>query len=496
MCGIVGYVGKRNAQDVLLDGLEKLEYRGYDSAGVALALDGGIRVVKSKGRLTALREKLAAQQLAQSFCGIGHTRWATHGEPSDVNSHPHSTPRVSIVHNGIIENYGLLKERLAAKGYTFQSETDTEVLVKLIDSCYTGDPLRALQQALAKVRGSYALAVLFIMPTLFLVLMAGAMSNYLQDKPPTLHLVLQASPSGAYEQVFRAALAAQLPGSELLAQGDARSARINLPTDFSETLLDDEQQGLALSFPPQLDKLSRQHLRGAMRIALAQTRLVHQLIRQLQNRPGVAAQQFKLQLANRHAALSAGDLPQVQCHLDHTAIAPAHRPGRAFKCRGKARLQRGKHRALGVQALPGGRGLQSGLHQRGPRHRHLPLTTQAQCGITAVAGLEGLQPLRRVIPAHPAQAQGHALGAQGLRGCVEVDVVHLLAHGLAARQRWQTRQLTGQASGVGRGQGQLDFKLCTRAVLAGRGHGVCLARSRRHGEGPLPEMSAGSRHAP
>ena len=86
MCGIVGYVGKRSAQDVLLDGLEKLEYRGYDSAGVALALDGGIRVVKSKGRLTALREKLAAQQLAQSFCGIGHTRWATHGEPSDVNS--------------------------------------------------------------------------------------------------------------------------------------------------------------------------------------------------------------------------------------------------------------------------------------------------------------------------------------------------------------------------------------------------------------------------
>ena len=161
MCGIVGYVGKRSAQDVLLDGLEKLEYRGYDSAGVALALDGGIRVVKTKGRLTALRERLAAQQLAQSFCGIGHTRWATHGEPSDVNSHPHSTPRVSIVHNGIIENYGLLKERLIAKGYTFQSETDTEVLVKLIDSCYTGDPLRALQQALAKVRGSYALAVLF-----------------------------------------------------------------------------------------------------------------------------------------------------------------------------------------------------------------------------------------------------------------------------------------------------------------------------------------------
>jgi len=176
MCGIVGYVGKRSAQDVLLDGLEKLEYRGYDSAGVALALDGGIRVVKSKGRLIQLRQKLAAQALAQSFCGIGHTRWATHGEPSDVNSHPHSTPRVSIVHNGIIENYGILKERLIAKGYTFESETDTEVLVKLIDSCYTGDPLRALQEALAKVRGSYALAVLF------------------RDRPDTIFAVKRESP--------------------------------------------------------------------------------------------------------------------------------------------------------------------------------------------------------------------------------------------------------------------------------------------------------------
>ena len=176
MCGIVGYVGKRSAQDVLLDGLEKLEYRGYDSAGVALALDGGIRVVKSKGRLTQLRQKLAAQALAQSFCGIGHTRWATHGEPSDVNSHPHSTPWVSIVHNGIIENYGILKERLIAKGYTFESETDTEVLVKLIDSCYTGDPLRALQGALAKVRGSYALAVLF------------------RDRPDTIFAVKRESP--------------------------------------------------------------------------------------------------------------------------------------------------------------------------------------------------------------------------------------------------------------------------------------------------------------
>ena len=161
MCGIVGYVGKRNAQNVLLDGLEKLEYRGYDSAGVALELEGGIRVVKSKGRLAELRKKLELQALAESRCGIGHTRWATHGEPSDVNSHPHSTPRVSIVHNGIIENYGILKERLMAKGYTFESETDTEVLVKLIDNCYEGEPLKALHEALGMVRGSYALAVLF-----------------------------------------------------------------------------------------------------------------------------------------------------------------------------------------------------------------------------------------------------------------------------------------------------------------------------------------------
>ena len=161
MCGIVGYVGMRSAQQVLLDGLEKLEYRGYDSAGVALTQRDGIRVVKSKGRLSTLRSKLEELALPQSSCGIGHTRWATHGEPSDVNSHPHSTPRVSIVHNGIIENYGALKERLIAKGYTFASETDTEVLVKLIDSCYQGEPLQALQAALAKVRGSYALAVLF-----------------------------------------------------------------------------------------------------------------------------------------------------------------------------------------------------------------------------------------------------------------------------------------------------------------------------------------------
>ena len=180
MCGIVGYSGKRSAQEVLLNGLEKLEYRGYDSAGVALALEGGIHVVKSKGRLEVLRRKLEAENLPESFCGIGHTRWATHGEPSDINSHPHSTPRVSIVHNGIIENYGPLKADLMAKGVTFESETDTEVLVKLIDYFCCAQPkqspLAALREALALVRGSYALGVLF------------------RDEPDTIYAVKKESP--------------------------------------------------------------------------------------------------------------------------------------------------------------------------------------------------------------------------------------------------------------------------------------------------------------
>ena len=161
MCGIVGYVGTRNSQDVLLEGLSKLEYRGYDSAGVALAMGDSIRVVKAKGRLAVLRDKLQGEALPPCCCGIGHTRWATPGAPSEENSHPQSTPRVSLVHNGIIENYGHLKTLLQQQGYTFESETDTEVLVKLIDSCYQGDPLKAILEALGKVRGSYAIAVLF-----------------------------------------------------------------------------------------------------------------------------------------------------------------------------------------------------------------------------------------------------------------------------------------------------------------------------------------------
>ena len=134
MCGIVGYIGSRQSTDVLLDGLSKLEYRGYDSAGVALCVNDEIRVVKAQGRLAVLAEKLNGMPPMASHCGIGHTRWATHGAPSDVNSHPHCAARVSLVHNGIIENYAQLKEHLMKRGYEFCSETDTEVLVKLLDS--------------------------------------------------------------------------------------------------------------------------------------------------------------------------------------------------------------------------------------------------------------------------------------------------------------------------------------------------------------------------
>ena len=167
MCGIVGYVGMRSAQQVLLDGLEKLEYRGYDSAGVALTQRDGIRVVKSKGRLSTLRSKLEELALPQSSCGIGHTRWATHGEPNDINSHPHVSQngKVALVHNGIIENYQEIKDRLLNKGFTFVSQTDTEVVAQLLDYYYTGESagnaLDAITRMMLHVRGSYALGVLF-----------------------------------------------------------------------------------------------------------------------------------------------------------------------------------------------------------------------------------------------------------------------------------------------------------------------------------------------
>ncbi|WP_159884492.1 glutamine--fructose-6-phosphate transaminase (isomerizing) [Paenibacillus puerhi] len=161
MCGIVGYVGKRNSQNILIDGLKKLEYRGYDSAGVAVYTTEGLQIKKSKGRLAVLESKLVEAPLSGNI-GIGHTRWATHGKPSDVNSHPHTdnSSKFSVVHNGIIENYIALKEELMEQGHVFVSETDTEVISHLIASLYEGDIVKAVQQAVTRMRGAFALGVL------------------------------------------------------------------------------------------------------------------------------------------------------------------------------------------------------------------------------------------------------------------------------------------------------------------------------------------------
>ncbi|WP_426449910.1 glutamine--fructose-6-phosphate transaminase (isomerizing) [Paenibacillus sp. S-38] len=161
MCGIVGYIGKRESQNILIEGLKKLEYRGYDSAGVAVYTTEGLQVKKSKGRLAVLESKLEEAPLSGTI-GIGHTRWATHGKPSDVNSHPHTdnSHKFSVVHNGIIENYISLKEELAAQGHVFVSETDTEVISHLIASLYEGDIVKAVQKAVSRMKGAFALGVL------------------------------------------------------------------------------------------------------------------------------------------------------------------------------------------------------------------------------------------------------------------------------------------------------------------------------------------------
>lgn len=167
MCGIVGFTGMHQAAPILLDGLSKLEYRGYDSAGIAVR-DGqsDVEVIKAKGRLKVLEKKTNNGLAVQGSCGIGHTRWATHGEPSEGNAHPHMSDdgNVVAVHNGIIENYQELKDKLTRKGYTFYSETDTEVAVKLIDyyyKKYEGTPVDAINHTMVRIRGSYALAIMF-----------------------------------------------------------------------------------------------------------------------------------------------------------------------------------------------------------------------------------------------------------------------------------------------------------------------------------------------
>lgn len=162
MCGIVGYIGKQQAAPILLEGLTKLEYRGYDSAGIAVYHDGALEVAKAKGRLEVLSEKTDGGKKLVGTMGIGHTRWATHGEPSDVNSHPHlsMSGRFAVVHNGIIENYISLKKKLTDKGFEFISETDTEVIAHLFEYYYKGDIMDAMIKVINRVEGSYALGVL------------------------------------------------------------------------------------------------------------------------------------------------------------------------------------------------------------------------------------------------------------------------------------------------------------------------------------------------
>ncbi len=164
MCGIIGYTGQNNAVPILINGLKRLEYRGYDSSGISVFQKSGITTVKSKGRICENEKRISKEHpQLYSNCGIGHTRWATHGEPSDINSHPHTAENVSLVHNGIIENHVSLKKELCAKGYSFASETDTEAACLLIDSKYRecNNPIKAIKNALTEIKGSYAFGIVF-----------------------------------------------------------------------------------------------------------------------------------------------------------------------------------------------------------------------------------------------------------------------------------------------------------------------------------------------
>ena len=161
MCGIVGYVGHKHVVPILLEGLHRLEYRGYDSAGIAVVEDGELCRVRMQGKVSCLTAQLAERSFASTI-GMGHTRWATHGKPSEANAHPHANgdESIMVVHNGIIENYQILREQLSARGYRFSSETDTEVVAHLIEDEYTGDLTQAVKRALRKVTGTYGLVVM------------------------------------------------------------------------------------------------------------------------------------------------------------------------------------------------------------------------------------------------------------------------------------------------------------------------------------------------
>ena len=194
MCGIVGYVGPRDCSDVLVSALTKLEYRGYDSAGIAVFENGKIEVAKSKGRLTDLVEKMDREGKPKGHAGIGHTRWATHGEPSDINSHPHSGRRVTIVHNGIIENYKEIKEFLIQNERdNFLSDTDTEIAAQLLDFYYDGNPIRCIRKVLHELRGSFALGIVFA------------------DRPETVYAVRCESPLIVGQGMGEAFIASDVP---------------------------------------------------------------------------------------------------------------------------------------------------------------------------------------------------------------------------------------------------------------------------------------------
>lgn len=176
MCGIIGFTGTSQAADILINGLQSLEYRGYDSAGIALVQDDQTKVIKTTGKVAELRDKVAATEGTHGTCGIGHTRWATHGGVTTVNAHPHQTPKVTLIHNGIIENYKEVAADLAKKGYTPVSETDTEIAALLIDSLYEGDPFDALKKADDILEGAYGFCVMF------------------KDRPGTIYCMRNASP--------------------------------------------------------------------------------------------------------------------------------------------------------------------------------------------------------------------------------------------------------------------------------------------------------------
>lgn len=177
MCGIIGYVGFLDARKTLIDGLQTLEYRGYDSAGISFFTDNGIRTIKTTGKVSVLRELVSAQEDGEiSTCGIGHTRWATHGGVSDTNSHPHTAGKVTLIHNGIIENYQELQKELAAKGRTPVSQTDSEIAAMVIDDCYHGNPEEAIRLATGKLTGAYGFCIMF------------------EDIPETIYAIRSGSP--------------------------------------------------------------------------------------------------------------------------------------------------------------------------------------------------------------------------------------------------------------------------------------------------------------